>query len=110
MEIWECKVKTGGIISGHDYNHGNFPDVKKVIDAWVSEKNYELNIEKGYVHIYSDPNIKLSLRSLIISMYLPQNSSNDTSKGSSFRFNLLRILFSLFKLSILILFGNIFKI
>jgi hypothetical protein len=49
LEIWECKVKTGGIISGHDYNHGNFPDVKKVIDAWVSEKNYELNIEKGYV-------------------------------------------------------------
>ena len=49
LEIWESKVKTGGIISGHDYNHGNFPDVKKVIDAWVIEKNYELNVERGYV-------------------------------------------------------------
>lgn len=49
LKIWESKVKTGGIISGHDYNHGNFPDVKKVIDAWVIEKNYELNVERGYV-------------------------------------------------------------
>jgi hypothetical protein len=49
LELWERKVKIGGIISGHDYDHENFPDVKKVIDVWTNEKNYKLNVENGYV-------------------------------------------------------------
>ncbi len=46
---WQSKVKMGGIISGHDYNHGNFPDIKKFVDEWCLENKYTLNIEDGYV-------------------------------------------------------------
>lgn len=49
INIWENKVKSDGIISGHDYNHPNFPDVKKVVDKWASQNKYSLNIENGYV-------------------------------------------------------------
>jgi hypothetical protein len=49
IQNWVPKVKKGGLISGHDYGHGNFPDVKRFIDEWVNENNYELNVEKGYV-------------------------------------------------------------
>jgi hypothetical protein len=49
IEAWFPKVKNGGIVSGHDYNHGNFPDVKRLVDEWCEEKNYDLNIGEGYV-------------------------------------------------------------
>jgi hypothetical protein len=49
IKNWEPKVKKGGVISGHDYGHGNFQDVKRFIDEWVNENNYDLNVEKGYV-------------------------------------------------------------
>ena len=49
IETWSPKVKNGGIISGHDYGHGNFPDVKRLVDEWCEDKNYELNLGDGYV-------------------------------------------------------------
>ena len=32
VQAWEPKVKPGGLISGHDYNHGNFPGVAKAVN------------------------------------------------------------------------------
>lgn len=49
LKIWSQKVKTNGIISGHDYNHPNFPGVKLAVDQWVKDNNHILNIEDGYV-------------------------------------------------------------
>jgi hypothetical protein len=33
IATWFFKVRDGGIIGGHDYNHPNFPGVKKAVDA-----------------------------------------------------------------------------
>jgi hypothetical protein len=49
IEIWETKVKKGGIISGHDYDHPNFPGVKNAVDEWCFLRGYKINVEKGYV-------------------------------------------------------------
>lgn len=49
INIWESKIKSGGVVSGHDYNHPNFPDVKKAVDTWTNQNGYHLNIESGYV-------------------------------------------------------------
>lgn len=49
ISLWENKVRQGGIISGHDYDHPNFPGVKLALDEWGISRNYKLNIEEGYV-------------------------------------------------------------
>jgi hypothetical protein len=41
---WFSKVKTGGIIAGHDYHSGDWPGVVKAVDEFVSKHNYELNL------------------------------------------------------------------
>jgi hypothetical protein len=46
---WIKKVKKGGIISGHDYDHPNFPGVKVAIEEAVEYFNLTINIERGYV-------------------------------------------------------------
>ena len=32
IELWRPKVKKGGMISGHDYGHPDWPGVKKAVD------------------------------------------------------------------------------
>jgi hypothetical protein len=49
IKIWEEKVRKGGVISGHDYDHPNFPGVKNAVDEWCAIRNYNLYVEKGYV-------------------------------------------------------------
>jgi hypothetical protein len=49
ISLWENKVRSGGIISGHDYDHPNFPGVKLALDEWCMYRNYKLNVEEGYV-------------------------------------------------------------
>jgi hypothetical protein len=46
---WIHKIKKGGILSGHDYDHPNFLGVKKAVDEFIKEFNLELNVERGYV-------------------------------------------------------------
>jgi hypothetical protein len=43
LDVWKNKVKSGGIIGGHDYN---YPDtgVKKAVDEFVEENKYQLNV------------------------------------------------------------------
>jgi predicted O-methyltransferase YrrM len=49
ISLWENKVRSGGVISGHDYDHPNFPEVKIAVDEWCSKGDYLLNLENGYV-------------------------------------------------------------
>jgi hypothetical protein len=42
LHNWWSKIKLGGIISGHDYKHGNFPFVTKIVDEFCLEKNIKL--------------------------------------------------------------------
>jgi len=46
---WYEKIKVGGILSGHDYNHPNFPGVTTAVDEFLSEKNLKLETEVGHV-------------------------------------------------------------
>jgi hypothetical protein len=46
---WESKIKDGGIISGHDYNEGNW---KKNLKYGVIESVYEFCNEKNWEIIY----------------------------------------------------------
>jgi SAM-dependent methyltransferase len=38
------KVKTGGIIAGHDYHLGDWPGVYNSVNEFISENNLEINI------------------------------------------------------------------
>lgn len=39
LAAWYNKVKTQGFLIGDDYDHPNFPGVKKAVDGFFSEKN-----------------------------------------------------------------------
>lgn len=43
IEAWRSKVKPGGWIGGHDYNHGNYPDVIKAV-TFAAQK-YQWHVE-----------------------------------------------------------------
>ena len=43
IKIWKSKIRKGGILSGHDYEHGVFKDVQKAVDD--SLKNFNLEID-----------------------------------------------------------------
>lgn len=47
LAAWYPKVKRGGLICGHDYNHPNFPEwgVKRAVDEFMADKG--LLIETG---------------------------------------------------------------
>jgi hypothetical protein len=49
LYTWWEKIRIGGIISGHDYNHGNFPFVTKLVDQFCIEKNIELKYMGNHV-------------------------------------------------------------
>ena len=38
------KVKTGGIIAGHDYHLGDWPGVYNSVNEFISENNLEINV------------------------------------------------------------------
>ena len=43
--IWYPKVKIGGIIGGHDYEHPAFPGVKQAIDEFFTPLNFQIHAE-----------------------------------------------------------------
>lgn len=45
IAVWFKKVRTGGIISGHDYRHPDFPGVSKAVDEYFSRFNWEVHDE-----------------------------------------------------------------
>jgi hypothetical protein len=50
LALWECKVKPGGIIGGHDYLDGRIETgtygVRRAVDEWSKERNYELIVTR----------------------------------------------------------------
>lgn len=49
LETWYDKIRSGGLISGHDYNHPNFPGVTKAVDEFVLSKKVDLIECDGHV-------------------------------------------------------------
>ena len=45
IEIWFSKVRIGGIISGHDYGHVNFPGVKKAVHEFFDVFGWQVHDE-----------------------------------------------------------------
>ncbi len=43
IKAWTARVKPGGWLSGHDYNHPRFPGVKVAVDAFAEGKTLELD-------------------------------------------------------------------
>lgn len=43
IAVWFDKVNDGGIISGHDYGHVNFPGVKKAVDGYFLRFGWKIN-------------------------------------------------------------------
>lgn len=46
---WFKKVKIGGIIAGHDYNHPALPDIKKAVDEFFRRFGWEIHMEDNFV-------------------------------------------------------------
>lgn len=42
---WFDKIRIGGVIAGHDYDHPNFPGVKKAVDDFFGRFNWEIHTE-----------------------------------------------------------------
>ena len=64
--LWWDKVKVGGIISGHDYDHSHQPGVKQAVDEYFSNKEITIHKEIGTVWWVQKP---LEMLSYIIPSY-----------------------------------------
>lgn len=51
IDVWIPKVKKGGVVSFHDYNHNAHPGVKICIDEYCHNNNLEL-YKKDYYNVY----------------------------------------------------------
>lgn len=49
LNNWFPKVRTGGMISGHDYNHSNFPGVSEAVNRFASLNNLTIKEADGHV-------------------------------------------------------------
>jgi hypothetical protein len=49
LKNWYGKIKEGGIISGHDYNHPNFPGVTRAVDEFCYSLNKKMTVCDGHV-------------------------------------------------------------
>jgi len=47
---WFPKIRIGGMISGHDYNHSNFPGVSDAVNRFASQN--DLQIIEGDGHVW----------------------------------------------------------
>lgn len=43
IQMWKSKIKPGGWIGGHDYNHPRLPGVKKAVDEVANQDEIELD-------------------------------------------------------------------
>lgn len=50
LAAWYPKVKEGGLISGHDYNHPQYPDwgVKQAVDEFAASKGLTIETDANY--------------------------------------------------------------
>ncbi len=47
INLWYPKIKNGGVMSGHDYNHPCFPGVAEAVNSFFNGKS--IHAEDGYV-------------------------------------------------------------
>ena len=47
LKMWEPKIKTGGIIAGHDYNSKQWPGVTKAVNEWAKKNSYTIKSGLG---------------------------------------------------------------
>jgi glycosyltransferase involved in cell wall biosynthesis len=72
---WFPKIKDGGVLSGHDYNHPNFPGVKQAIDEFFTRFNWEIHTnQNGVWWVEKEP--------LNISYIIPAYNCADTIEAS----------------------------
>jgi hypothetical protein len=45
IRAWAPKVREGGLVCGHDYNHRDFPGVKKAVVECFGENHVEVGID-----------------------------------------------------------------
>ena len=56
IKLWAPKVRSGGIVCGHDYNNKRFPGVKVAVDEYFGEENIEAVLVKACaVWVYKVP-------------------------------------------------------
>jgi hypothetical protein len=59
LEAWEPKVKSGGVIAGHDYGRASVGQVKEAIEHWTKTHNVQpwfvLNAEKSPSFMWVKP-------------------------------------------------------
>ncbi len=48
LETWFPKVREGGIVSGHDYNHPNFPGVGRAIREFMAREKLAIHGEEEF--------------------------------------------------------------
>jgi hypothetical protein len=54
IQMWLPKIKIGGFISGHDYNHPRLPGVRKAVDEFFLKKDIQLDVNRTwFVRIYA---------------------------------------------------------
>jgi predicted O-methyltransferase YrrM len=49
LNYWFPKVRRGGMISGHDYNHSNFPGVSNAVNRFASANGLDIKADDGHV-------------------------------------------------------------
>jgi hypothetical protein len=49
LNHWFPKVRKGGMISGHDYNHSNFPGVSDAVNRFASSNGLNIKADDGHV-------------------------------------------------------------
>ena len=49
LRAWAPKVKPGGLLSGHDYDHPSFPDVRRAVDEAAAEHSWTLEVADHWV-------------------------------------------------------------
>lgn len=47
INAWLPKIKSGGILAGHDYNHPVWPGVKTAVDELLGQNNIKITCEDG---------------------------------------------------------------
>ncbi len=68
---WFPKIRIGGIIGGHDYNHPNFPGVKQAVYEFFRRFNWQIHEEGLYVWW-------VEKKPLHVSFYIPIYNGADT--------------------------------
>ena len=73
LEDYGRKIKTGGVIAGHDYNSPAWPGVTKAVDEYIECKPDKTYVDFSYAHVKRKNNTKrhINIASTITLDHLP---------------------------------------